>query len=362
MHGAALYKELKQTINNLECIAMGGVAMQKAGVPVVVDSSNLGVIGVWEVLTHYLSIRRALSEVKRQLKLFSPQVLICIDYKEFNLLAARYAKQLGIKVLFYVSPQVWAWRPGRVRKYAELADMMAVIFPFEVEFYRSYSIPVHYVGHPLVSRIKAYSQQNQNDDKPDHNAGQVIGLLPGSRSNEVRRLLPVMLEAAELLAACNPGLQFILPVSGNLDERLIAQYLDNSSVTIEILRKEHYEQLKCCDIAVVASGTATLELALLGVPMVIVYKLAGLSYMLAKMLVKIPYIGLPNIIAEEGIVPELIQEEANPEYVFRTVSDLLQNPEAMALMRNQLGDVVEKLGEENSVKNLAMIARELICQ
>ncbi len=363
MHGAALYHELRQTINNLECIAMGGVAMQEAGVRIVVDSSHLGVIGVWEVLNHYLSIRQALSEVRRQLKLFSPQVLICIDYKEFNLQAAKYAKQLGVKVVFYVSPQVWAWRPGRVRKYAELADMMAVIFPFEVEFYRNYSIPVQYVGHPLVGRVNAHNQQNQNSDQSgQRNSGPMIGLLPGSRLNEIRRLLPVMLDAAEMLAVRYPEAQFILPVSGNLDERLTTQYLDNHSVAITVLREGHYEQLKCCDVTVVASGTATLELALLGVPMIIVYKLAWLSYLLAKKLVRIPHIGLPNIIAGKEIMPELIQDEANPERIFSIVSDFLENPGTLKIMKNHLSEVAERLGDEDSVKNLAVITRRLVCQ
>lgn len=363
MHGAALYQELKQTINNLECIAMGGVAMQKAGVPIVVDSSNLGVIGVWEVLTHYFPIRKALSEVKRQLKLFSPQVLICIDYKEFNLQAARYAKRLGIKVLFYVGPQVWAWRSGRVRKYAELADMMAVIFPFEVKFYQNYSIPVRYVGHPLVSKMRMNNRKGRYSEVPEHNnVKPVIGLLPGSRLNEVRRLLPVMLDAAEMLADSYPRAQFILPVSENLDERLIARYLDERSIAITVLREGHYEQLKCCDIAVVASGTATLELSLLGVPMVIVYKLAWFSYQLAKKLVKIQYIGLPNIVAEKEIMPELIQDQASPERVYEVVRELLENPDNLQLMRKQLKQVVESFGDDDSTKNLAVITRGLICQ
>lgn len=361
LHGAALYRCLKQNLISMQCIAMGGVEMRNAGVPIVVDSADLGVIGVWDVITRYMSIRLALTRVKKHLKSFSPDLLICIDYKEFNFQVAKYASSLGIKVLFYISPQVWAWRPNRVKKYGEIVDMMAVIFPFEVGLYTHYSIPVRYVGHPLVNVVKVNCSKEQGLTLAGLNqASPVIGLFPGSRVDEVKRLLPVLLEAAELLGSKYPGAQFILPKAPNINDQLIQGYLNGANVCVNQCQAGNYDLLQSCDVAISASGTTTLELALLGVPMVIVYKLAPLTYFFAKRLVRIPYIGLPNIVAGKGIVTELIQDQLTSKTLLSQVCKILDNTECSNRVRRDLSELHQILGDLNGIEMLAELAEEML--
>jgi lipid-A-disaccharide synthase len=361
MHGVALYSVLQQRLDSLDCIAMGGVAMRDAGVPIIVDSTDLGVIGVWDVITHAIPIRRALVQVEENLQSFSPDLLICIDYKEFNFRVAKRAKALGVKVLFYVSPQVWAWRPYRVKQYGEVIDMMAVIFPFEVAFYQKYAIPVRYVGHPLTQVVKVTCGKQQAISKAGLRAeSPIIGLLPGSRIHEVKRLLPVMLQVAELLKTTYPQAQFVLPKAKTIDDLVLQGYLQQYSVEIHVCEAGDYNVLQSCHIAISASGTATLELALLTIPMVIVYKVAPLTYWFAKWLVRIPFIGLPNIIAGQGIVPELIQARANPDAIFEEVCKILDDKHVAKQMRNQLNDVSGCLGDIDGIATLADVAIEML--
>jgi lipid-A-disaccharide synthase len=361
LHGAALYRALKQRIEPFNCIAMGGVAMRDAGVSIVVDSTQLGVIGVWDAITHYVPIRRALTHVEKTLESFSPQLLICIDYKEFNFRVAKRAKALGIKVLFYVSPQVWAWRSGRVKQYGEVIDMMAVIFPFEAAFYQKYAIPVRYVGHPLTQVVKVSCETQQAIAAAGLRATfPVIGLLPGSRVNEVKRLLPVMLEVSQLLKKAYPQAQFVLPKAKTIDHQLLQSYLQNSSVDVHLCEAGDYNLLQNCHIAISSSGTATLELALLAIPMVIIYKVAPLTYWIAKWLVHIPFIGLPNIIAGQGVVPELIQKQANPKTIFDEVSKILDDNMVAEQMRIDLSEVRGRLGEFDGIAKLTDLAIEML--
>lgn len=360
-NGAALYQALRKRYDSFDCIAMGGIAMREAGVSIVIDSTNFGVIGIWDVVAHYIPIRMALSRIYYELKTFSPDLLICIDYKEFNFLVAKRAKLLGIKVLFFVSPQVWAWRPGRARHYGKVVDMMAVIFPFEVDYYQRYSIPVRYVGHPLSRAVKvSVSRQQALSESGLGLSFPVIGLLPGSRAHEVKRLLPVMLEVAESLLSVYPQAQFILPRASNINDQVIKRHLMKCPVPIYQCRASDYNLLQCCNIAITASGTATLELALLSIPMVIVYKMAPLTYWLAKRLVCIPYIGLPNIISGRIIVPELIQKRANPTAIFNAVCKILENRYLADQMRQDMSGLSVELGDLDAVETLADLAGDML--
>jgi lipid-A-disaccharide synthase len=361
LHGAALFQALQQRIDSLNCIAMGGVAMREAGVPIVVDSTDLGVIGVWDVITHYAQIRKAFSQVVKNLQSFSPDLLVCIDYKEFNFRVAKRAKALGIKVLFYVSPQVWAWRPGRVKQYGEVIDMMAVIFPFEATFYKKHAIPVRYVGHPLIHVVKVSCEKQQALENVGLDSDfLIIGLLPGSRVNEVKRLLPVMLKVAELLKETYPQVQFVLPKAKAIDDSMLQGYLQKCSVDVYLCEAGDYNLLQSCDVAISASGTATLELALLTIPMVIIYKVAPLTYWIAKWLVRIPYIGLPNIIAGKMIVPELIQDQANSKSIYNQVCNILNDNLAADKMRISLSQVRGSLGENDGIAELAKLVIEML--
>ncbi|MGZ8918994.1 MAG: lipid-A-disaccharide synthase, partial [Methylobacter sp.] len=289
-HAANMFLELKKHQPDIKGIGMGGANMAQAGIDIRYDSSNIAVIGVVEVIRHYGEIRRALKLMQEIVETERPDLLVCVDYKEFNFKLARFAKQCGIKVLFYVSPQVWAWRPGRVKKYGEVIDMMAVIFPFETAYYDAENVPVRYVGHPSVDKV--HLQHSKAEDmmrfKMDEKQP-VVGLLPGSRANEIKRMLPVMLKAAEKLQIGLPGLQFILPQADSISDKLLEGYLKQSPVKITVVKNQPYDAIQCCDAVMTTSGTATLEIALLAVPMVIAYKLSPLTYWLGRWLVKTPF-------------------------------------------------------------------------
>lgn len=361
LHAANFFRALQRRLPGVTAFGMGGTRMREAGIDVRFDASNIGVIGLWEVLKHYREIRRALQLMQRLACEEKPDLLVCVDYKEFNFRLAKHAKACGVKILFYVSPQVWAWRPGRVKKYGEIADMMAVIFPFEVPFYQTHGIPVRYVGHPLVGKVqpsldKAAALQafGLKQDAP------IIGLLPGSRHNEIRRLLPVMLQAAGLLAHRFPDAQFVLPQASSVSDTALSGYLAQSPVAVRVVRERHHDALSCCDAVMTCSGTATLEAALLGIPMIIVYKLAPLSYWLGRWLIRVPYIGLANIVAGKNIVRELIQHAASAEAIASEMGRLLMDGDYAATMREELARVKTRLGKGGGSENLAQVATELL--
>jgi len=360
-HAAALFAELKARCSELRGIGMGGANMAAAGIDIRYDSSQIAVIGVIEVVKHYPEIRNALARMKQLLLDERPDLLVCVDYKEFNFKLAAYAKKIGVKVLFYVSPQVWAWRPGRVKQYGKVIDMMAVIFPFETAYYEAENVPVRYVGHPSVDKAKPLRERREDlrlfglaTDKP------VVGLLPGSRANEIKRLLPVMLAAAQALKKDFPDLQFILPQAASISDELLAEYLQLSPVKVMVIKNQPYDVVQCCDAIMAGSGTASLEVALLGVPMLICYKLAPVTYWLGRMLVNIPFIGLPNIIAGKAIVKEYIQHEAVAENLAEEIHRLLADSVYAGKMRNELERVKQALGSGGASEIMAELALELL--
>lgn len=360
-HAAQLFSEMRKHSPALQGIGMGGRQMREAGIDIRYDSSHIGVIGVFEVIRHYAEIRRALRLMQDTLAAERPDLLICVDYKEFNYKLARYAKRCGVKVLFYVSPQVWAWRPGRVKQYGAVIDMMAVIFPFETAYYEAENVPVRYVGHPSVDKVHpAYSKAEDFARFGLHPQHPVVGLLPGSRRNEIKRLLPEMLRAAEIVAKTLPETQFILPQADSIGDELLQSYLRDSPLHIRVIKQQPYDVMQCCDAVMTASGTATLEVALLTVPMVIAYKLAALTYLLGRLLVKTPFIGLPNIVAGKSIVKELIQHEASAEKLAAEVIKMLSDRDYAANMRAHLGIVKDRLGEGGGSKNMAVLALEML--
>lgn len=362
-HAANMFLELKKQCPNIKGIGMGGAKMARAGIEIRYDSANIAVIGVVEVLKHYGEIRRALTAMKQLLAEQRPDLLVCVDYKEFNFKLAKYAKSIGIKVLFYVSPQVWAWRPGRVKAYGEVIDMMAVIFPFETAYYDAENVPVRYVGHPSVDKV--HPLHTKAEDLVSYKLNQnnpVVGLLPGSRANEIKRMLPVMLAAAEQLQVSFPGIQFVLPQADSISDALLQTYLKSSNINVTVVKNQPYDVIQCCDAVMTTSGTATLEISLLTVPMVIVYKLAPITYWLGRWLVNIPFIGLPNIVAGKAIVKELIQHEADPEKLAAEVQRILSDDQYAAQMRENLSRVKQQLGQGGGSKAMAELALEMLQQ
>jgi len=361
LHAANLFRELKKIIPDLRGIGMGGIKMREAGIELRCDSTHLAVIGLAEVAKHYGEIRRTLHSMQRIACEEKPDLLICVDYKEFNFRLARKAKACGVKVLFYVSPQVWAWRPGRVKGYGRIVDHMAVIFPFEVPFYQAYDIPVTYVGHPLAGKVKPSMGRAEAMKKFGFaGKGPVIGLLPGSRVNEIDRLLPVILGAAGRLAHEFPGAQFVLFQAPSVSDALLQGHLALSDLPIRVIEGQDYDALQCCDAVITVSGTATLEVALSGVPMTIVYRLTPLSYWLGRLLVRIPYIGLPNILAGRHVVREFIQHDATADNIAGEIARILRDRDYAEGMRQALRQIKDDLGEENGAAKLAHLAAEML--
>ena len=357
-HAANMFLEIKKHQPDIKGIGMGGVKMAEAGIDLRYNSANIAVIGVVEVLKHYGEIRGALNLMKHIIKNERPDLLICVDYKEFNFKLAKFAKQQGIKVLFYVSPQVWAWRESRVKAYGEVIDMMAVIFPFETAYYEKENIPVRYVGHPSVDKVHPKHSKAEDLAHFKLDATQpIIGLLPGSRANEIKCLLPVMLEAAQQLKTKFPTAQFLLPQADSIPDKLLEQYPLNN---IQIIKHQPYDVIQCCDAVMTSSGTATLEIALLTVPMVICYKLSTITYWLGRLLVKTPFIGLPNIVAGQRIVQEFIQHDANANNLAAEIERILTDKTYQATMQNNLTQVKQQLGTGGGSKNMAKLALEML--
>jgi lipid-A-disaccharide synthase len=344
---------------------MGGAAMRDAGIELCFDSTGIGVIGLAEIARHYGEIRGALTLMQQTAREQRPDLLICVDYKEFNFRLAKLAKACGIKVLFYVSPQVWAWRPGRVKSYGRIIDHMAVIFPFELPYYEAYQVPATYVGHPLAGKVKPTLGKSAALEKfglvnSETAQGPVIGLLPGSRANEIKRLLPVIAEAARQLARDFPAARFLLFQAGSVPDEAIAWAINGLGLDLRVIKGQDYDALQCCDAVITVSGTATLEVALLGIPMAIVYRLAPLSYWLGRLLVKLPFIGLPNILAGRSVVQEFIQNEATPDRIAGEIGRILRDPAYAEVMRTALLEIRETLGERDGSAELAHLAARML--
>ena len=355
-HAAEFVEQLKLEQPELRLSGMGGRAMKDAGVDVFFDSSVIAVVGLVEVLRHWGDIKRAMTIVKQKIDQTRPDLLILVDYPEFNLKMARYARALGIRVLFYISPQVWAWRPKRIHKIGSLIDHMAVIFKFEKQYYENAGIPVSFVGHPLVDRVKAgFDAQKFREQLGISPQTRVVGLFPGSRRSEIARLLPLMFATANLMQARDPQIKFLLPVASTLDFDDLLHQSKQSGLDIKVSRDGIYDVISCCDAIATCSGTVTLEIALHNKPMCILYKMSWLSYLIMKRLITIPHIGLANIVANKGVVKEFLQQEANPEAVSRELFELLDNAEYRKQVEIGLKQVRDNLGAGDGAQNMAQL-------
>ena len=364
LHGAALVKALKESGEPLVFFGLGGPRLREAGVEMVYPPP-LNVVGFTEALVKIAHIFRAYQQVKQSLVKRSADLLVLIDYPELNLRLARFAHRRQIPVLFYISPQVWAWRAGRVKTIARVVDRMAVILPFEEEFYRAQGVTVEFVGHPLEDVLEETLRQQGALGLPEPGPGEtVIGLLPGSRPTEVQHILPVLLATAQALRQRFPGpLAFRLPIAPSLDPSLIREMAapyQEQGLPLELLSGASPAFLKRCDLALVTSGTATLEAAILGVPMIIVYKVSPVNYWIAKRLIRVPYIGLVNWIAGEKIISEFIQDQVRPEALTEAALNLLTDPDRRKELRTKMAMVRQKLGGPGASRRVARMAREML--
>jgi len=362
LHGANLIRALRRQIPSVEVSGMGGSELAQAGVTILVDAAQLAVVGIIEVLSHLKEIRRAFRILTRHLTEARPDLLILVDYPDFNFLLARKAKRLGIPVLYYISPQIWAWRTGRVKKIKRLVDRMAVILPFEEEFYNRHGVKVDFVGHPLMDAVatsiprETYLRRHKVDP-----GRKVVGLLPGSRKKEIRMMLPIFLEAARIIAKQHPQTTFLLACAPTLEEKdLAALGVDDSRLDLRVVFDQRYEMMHACDAAMAASGTVTLELAILGVPMAVAYKVSPVTFFLGRRLIKVEHAALVNLVAGRRLVPELLQDDAEPEPLARVVTRFLEDQEEAARIREGLAEVRQRLGSPGASERAAHIAREMI--
>lgn len=358
-HGAKLVNAMQKKNNALFFCGIGGQALKNAGVRILVDASELAVVGITEVLSKITSILKGLSVAKKALKTMHPDLLILIDFPDFNLNVAATAKKLKIPVLYYITPQVWAWRPGRVKKIGKLVNHVAVILPFEADFFKRHQIPVTFVGHPLLDKdhltpINALERRTENNP--------TVGLLPGSRDREIARHLPVMLDAARILAERINNIKFVISLAPAVEkqyvEAIIAKH--KAIINFEMIEGRVDEVFEKCRLVVAASGTVTLESAISGTPMVIIYKLSPISYWLGRVLIRVKHIGLVNLIADKRVVPELLQGEASPSKIADTVFEMLNDVPGLERLRNELLSTRDMLGEPGASERVADIALNML--
>ncbi|MDH3947432.1 MAG: lipid-A-disaccharide synthase [Gammaproteobacteria bacterium] len=362
LHAAKLAAGVLAKRSDIKFFGIGGTEMRKAGVDVLIDSAELAVVGLFEVLAHRKVIFGALNKMRELLRSEPPDLLILTDYPDFNLRLAQTAKQLGIKVLYYISPQVWAWRESRVKTIRERVDMMAVVFPFEEEFYQKYQVPVRYVGHPLSEEVSASAGRDTLLQEFGLDpTSKTVGLFPGSRQSEIRRLLPIILEAATQLKQRNPELQFLLPIASTLSAEDIKTYLVNyQELAITMVSERSYDVMEACDAIITVSGTVTLEIALLGKPMVIINRLAWLSYHIVKRMFKLDYIGLCNIVANERLVPELIQQDAQPGKIVTEIEKMLYDEQYRKSICEKLSRVQSILAQPPQEGDIVDLTLEML--
>ena len=362
LHGANLAREILDLDPQVTLYGMGGESMASAGVEILQDIANLAVMGIVEVLGRLWDIRQAMRKLTEQFTSQPPDLLILIDYPGFNLILAKKAKQLNIPVLYYISPKVWAWREGRVKQIKQFVDRLAVILPFEKEYFRQHGISVDYVGNPLLDSVQTkYSKKDflkQHDIDP---SSTIVGLMPGSRKTEISRLLPLFLQVAAKLSSAIKNTVFLLPLAPTLTIKdLEKSGLQESNVDLRIISENHYDMMAACNAAMAASGTLTLELAILKVPLVVSYRVAPLSYLIGKHFIKVQFVSLVNLIAGKEVVRELLQNEATPENVFQEMFRLLKDREVQRNMKQQLAEVAGQLGGPGASKRTAKLALEMI--
>lgn len=363
LHGSRLVAAMKEMRPNLSFCGIGGKELLAQGIEPLYDSAKLSVVGLFEVLGHLQEIRQAMRILEERLQTHPPRLLILIDFPDFNLMIAKKAKRLSIPVFYYISPQVWAWRSGRVKKIARLVDRMAVILPFEKDFYKQKGMDVDFVGHPLMDTVKSVMTREEflsSQNIPV--AAKVVGILPGSRKKEVNSILPTFLEVARRLSADMENITFVCPLAPSLthDDLNRNGCLEGSGLHIKVVTGNRYDLMASCDAVMAVSGTVTLELAMLNVPMVVAYRVSTLSHFLGSRLIKVRYASLVNLIADKQIVPEFLQKDMTPENIHREMTRILLEKERNDTMRQELQNVCNKLGGPGASQRAAAIAVSML--
>ncbi|KPJ98067.1 MAG: hypothetical protein AMK71_12010 [Nitrospira bacterium SG8_35_4] len=352
LYGASLSRQLKQNWPDIEIFGIGGSRMESEGVSMIAPITHI--LGIVEVLKHLFEIRRTFNKAKNALIRQKPDVLVLIDYPDFNIALAKKAKSAGIPILYYVSPQVWAWRAGRVKTIASLVNRMAVLLPFEVTYYKNAGLPCEFVGHPIVERmhITGTKEQLKADLGLDPQKN-VVALLPGSRPNELQKHQSIIKEVAEKIHARYPDMQIVVPlVSGSV-------FPGTLPACMKVVFDSTTEALACADAAAVTSGTATLETAVVGTPMVVFYKISPLTFLIGKMLSSVRFISLVNILSGKEVVKELLQDEANADMIFSELTRIIEDSQYRNSMISSLNAIREMMAGKEPSSRVASIVGEM---
>jgi len=370
IHGAELVRHIRRLSPKAEIYGIGGSQMEKEGMHLLFSCKQLAVVGFFEVISHIKPIFEAMRLCRRWLSQNRPDIVILIDYPGFNLKMAGFAKKLGLKVFYYISPQVWAWKQSRVKKIRKWVDQMAVILPFEENFLKMHGINAIFVGNPLLDVVKASIEKHffltaldLSPEKP------TISILPGSRRSELKRMLPIFLDTIRILLQNIPDLQVILPLAPSISLEMTSGFtpdeLRNRIKIVENSRnhgqasQQTYNAMAASDVVLLASGTVTLEAAILKRPMLVAYRISPFTYPLAKLLIKVRYASLVNLIAEKEIVPEFLQTLARPDLLAENLKILLTDAKERQAMQDGLEQVVKKLGEPEAALRAAVLALKL---
>ncbi|MBL7480984.1 lipid-A-disaccharide synthase [Legionella bononiensis] len=350
IHASVLIKQLKAAYPDIRISGIGGKHMQEAGAELVSDLARYGVTGLTEVVRYLNIIRKALNAIKKHLETQKPDLLILVDYPGFNLRLAKYAKkELGLKILYYISPQIWAWKANRIHTIKECIDRMAVILPFEKSIYEKAGVPVSFVGHPLVEKMSLSTDTLSSRAALElPMEARIFALLPGSRTHEIERHMPVLRDTAKLIHQKDPGIHFVIPIAGTINADKITSYFTGLNLPVTYIKGKAVECMSAANFVIVASGTASLECALLEKPMCIIYKSSFLTYHMAMLLIKVKFLGLCNLLVNKMMVPEFLQYDCNAIELSRYISDFHHDPMQPDKMINQLSALKESLSLKKS--------------
>ncbi len=359
LHGAAVIRELKKQDPSLHIFGIGGEKMRAAGQEQLYTTRQMAIIGFVEILRHLPFFYRVMRHLVREVQRRRPVCAILIDYPGFNLKLAKKLKQLGIPILYYIAPQVWAWGARRIPRMAKFIDHLAVVFPFEVPLFEQAGLPTTFVGHPLLEGLQPEYPLRVFQQKYALSKN-TLGLLPGSRKQEVERLLPDMLRTARLLQGQLESLSLLVARAADVQQDVYQKIFRQVPVDgVQLVSRGTYSVMKYSTACMVASGTATLETACFVTPFVIVYRVSPLTYQLGRRLVKLDRIGLANIVAGEQVAPEFVQEDFQPQVVAETLLGFFRNPELRNIIQKKLRRVREKLGEAGASRSVAELALRL---
>lgn len=353
LHGAALVRELKKIDSEITFFGIGGNKMKDSGVELIYHSDRMSFLGFAEVVKHLPFIRKVQNQLIEEVKIRKTKFAILIDYPGFNLSIAKKLKSLGVEIYYYISPQVWAWGKGRVKKIKKLVKKMFVVFPFEENFYREKGVDAEFVGHPLVRELNEYRFLSKDeliekfglDDNKE-----ILLLLPGSRKHEVEDILPQIYSAARKISE-SFNMQIVIAAASSVDESLITEL--TAANECKVISGYTYDLMKHSKFGIIKSGTSTLEAGLLGLPMIIVYKASSLTYLIGKSLIKLNNIGIVNILLGKTLLPELIQSDVNPKRIYNEAKDILFNTDKYNSIKSELKKLWELLGNQNAAENAA---------